>query len=158
MTFREEVKEPDIQHVREIVESTGFFYDYEVRVAVELVEERLAKGLESGYYFIFAEQAGKVVGYSCFGAIPCTQGSYDLYWIAVHKDSQAQGIGKMLLKKTEGSISRLGGRGIYVETSSRPQYEPTRQFYLHNQYQQEALLKDFYAPHDHKVIFIKRIK
>ncbi len=48
-----------------------------------------------------------------------------------------------------------GARRIYADTSSRPQYEPTRAFYLACGYTQEALLADFYAAGDGKVIFVK---
>ena len=39
--------------------------------------------------------------------------------------------------------------------SNRHHYLPTRGFYLRCGYRQEALLKDFYAPGDDKVIYIK---
>jgi hypothetical protein len=44
---------------------------------------------------------------------------------------------------------------VYAETSSRPQYEPTRSFYRACGYRLEARLEDFYAPGDGKVIFLK---
>jgi ribosomal protein S18 acetylase RimI-like enzyme len=155
LIFREDVNPADTEHVRAIVRSTGFFSPAEVEIAVELATERLVKGLESGYHFLFAEQAERVVGYSCFGPIPGTQESFDLYWIAVHSDCRGMGIGKQLIIESEAAIQRLGGRRIYVETSSRDQYQPTRAFYLACDYAQEALLKDFYAPGDSKVIYIK---
>ena len=84
--FRETVKPEDVEHVREIVDSTGFFYDFEIPVAVELVEERLAEGEKSGYFFIFVEMEGKTVSYSCYGPIAGTDAGFDLYWIATHND------------------------------------------------------------------------
>lgn len=155
--FRENVLSADAAAVRAIVASSGFFYDHEIDVAVELVEERQEKGLKSGYYFIFAEQDGRVVGYCCYGPIACTAGSFDLYWIAVHNDFRGQGIGKILLKKNEELIAAQGGRGIWVETSGQEKYQPTRDFYTHNSYQVEAVLKDFYGPGDDKFIFVKRL-
>jgi len=157
VTFREKVLPDDAQAVRAIVASSGFFYDHEIDVAVELVDERLQKGLPSGYLFLFAEKQGRVVGYCCFGEIACTAGSYDLYWIAVHEEYRGQGIGKVLLKKCEEQIAALKGRCIWVETSGQEKYRPTRDFYVHNEYQQEALLKDFYGPNDDKFIFVKRL-
>ncbi len=62
----------------------GFSLEAEVEVAVELVQERLAKGLTSEYFFVFAEQDGKRRGLYLFGPIACTLASYDLYWIVVH--------------------------------------------------------------------------
>jgi D-alanine-D-alanine ligase len=157
LIFRENVLPGDNSAVRAIVASSGFFYDHEIEVAVELVEERQEKGLKSGYLFLFAEQAGRVVGYCCYGPIACTEGSFDLYWIAVHNDCRGQGIGKILLKKNEELIAAQGGRGIWVETSGQKKYQPTRDFYTHNNYHEEAVLRDFYGPGDDKYIFVKRL-
>ncbi len=157
LSFRENVLPGDSAAVRAIVASTGFFYDHEVDVAVELVDERLQKGLGSGYLFLFAEQSGRVVGYSCYGEIACTDGSYDLYWIAVDNDCRNQGIGKNLLEKTEALIAGRKGRAIWVETSGQEKYLPTRKFYLRFGYRQEAVLKGFYADDDDKVIYVKRL-
>jgi ribosomal protein S18 acetylase RimI-like enzyme len=157
LSFRENVLPGDPDAVRGIVASTGFFYDHEIDVAVELVDERLQKGLKSGYLFLFAEQGGRTVGYSCYGEIACTEGSYDLYWIAVHNDCRNQGIGKILLEKTEGLITGLKGRAIWVETSGQEKYQPTRKFYLRFGYKEEAVLKGFYGPGDDKVIYVKRL-
>ncbi len=131
------------------------FYDYETDVAVELVEERLKRGPVSGYYFVFADVDGRTVGYSCHGPIACTLNSYDLFWIAVHKDCQGQGLGRRLLEESEQRIAAAGGQRIYVETSSRDQYLPTRTFYEHCNYTLEAQLKEFYGPGDDKAIFVK---
>jgi len=158
ITYREEPKPSDCSAVRSVVESTGFFYPYETDVAVELVEERLQKGVASGYHFLFAEEAGMLIGYSCYGPIPCTKESYDLYWIAVENRYQGLGLGKELLTKTESLVAEQGGRRIYVETSSRPQYLPTRAFYERCGYKADAVLEDFYAPGDDKVIYVKVLK
>ena len=54
-------------------------------------------------------------------------------------------------------IADQGGRGIWVETSGQEKYQPTRDFYTHNNYHVEAILKDFYGPGDDKFIFVKRL-
>jgi D-alanine-D-alanine ligase len=157
LSFREDVLPGDAAVVRDIVTSTGFFHAHEVDVAVELVEERLKKGLDSGYLFLFAEQEGRTVGYSCYGEIPCTEGSYDLYWIAVHGDYHKQGIGGVLLAMTEERIAGRQGRVIWVETSGREKYLPTRKFYQRCGYSEEAVLKGFYSAGDDKVVYAKRL-
>jgi len=48
------------------------------------------------------------------------------------------------MKRTENIIYDLGGKRIYVETSSRHQYQPTHGFYESCGYHKEAVLKDFY--------------
>ena len=153
--YREQVRPEDCEHVRQIVTSTGFFSEAEIDIAVELVEDRLTKGQQSDYAFLLAEQDGKVAGYTCFGHIDGTVSSYDLYWIAVHQDARNQGVGRILLRKSEDMIAAQGGRRVYVETASRDQYAPTRAFYERCGYRQEALLEDFYGPGDGKVIYIK---
>ena len=60
LSLRYDVRDADIGRVREIVESTGFFHSKEVDVAVELVEERLRRGDESGYFFAFAERKDQI--------------------------------------------------------------------------------------------------
>jgi GNAT superfamily N-acetyltransferase len=153
--LRADVTAADRDHVRRIVESTGFFRPDEVDVAVELVDERLARGVASGYEFVFADREGRTVGYACYGPIACTIGSYDLYWIAVDRDEQGTGLGRVLLAAAEDAIRRAGGRQVYIETSNRPQYVPTRGFYERCGYRLAAVLPDFYAPGDDKVIFVK---
>lgn len=153
--LREEAVASDAGAVREIVRSTEMFYDYEIDVAVELVDERLKRGPASGYFFVFADVDGRTVAYSCYGPIACTLNSYDLFWIAVHKDYQGHGLGRLLLEESERRIAAAGGKRIYVETSSREQYLPTRTFYEHCQYTLEANLTDFYGPGDAKAIYVK---
>jgi GNAT superfamily N-acetyltransferase len=155
LSYRSEVRSEDRQTVRAILESTGFFYPEEIGVAVELVEERLQRGVGSGYHFEFAEIGGEVAGYACYGPIACTRASFDLYWIGVRTEHRRAGLGRRLLARAEEQIRRLGGQRVYVETSSRAQYEPTRRFYLACGYRQEAQLEDFYAPGDGKTIFLK---
>jgi len=154
--LRTTVTEADREHVRDILVSSGFFYDYEVDVAVELVDEALKKGQkESGYHFLFLEQDGKTVGYTCYGPIACTVGSIDLYWIGVHERCRGQGLGKVLLSETEKLVTAIEGRRVYIETSARPQYDPTREFYLKCGYKIETILEEFYGPGDGKVIYSK---
>lgn len=177
----------DRRAVRDIVRSTGFFSTEEEAIAVELVEERLARGEASGYEFVFAElapfrgkgvvphstdlgagredaspYAGKnaagtkapaIVGYACYGPIAGTRDSFDLYWIAVHAEHRGNGLGKRLLQATVEAVRAAGGDRLYAETSSRAQYKPTHRFYEACGFKCEALLKDFYAPGDDKLIY-----
>ena len=155
ISWREEPRPSDANIVKDIITSSGFFSKEEIDVAVELVQERLNKGVTSGYYFLFADRGEEVFGYSCFGPIPCTTESYDIYWIAVQERLRGSGLGKEILERVEQKIRHMGGKRIYVETSSRDQYKPTRSFYMRCGYKEEATLEHFYSPGDHKVIFLK---
>jgi hypothetical protein len=52
-------------------------------------------------------------------------------------------------------IKKMKGKNIWIETSSRKDYDTTRAFYEKLNYIIAAELKDFYAPGDHKVIYHK---
>jgi len=157
LTLRTDVAPGDRIAVRDIVASTGLFRPEEIGIAVELVEERLRVGPASGYHFIFAEQEGSVLGYSCYGPVPLTLHSYDLYWIAVRKERHGAGIGKVLLERSEAAIAGLGGRRVYIETSSKAIYLDTRRFYERRGYRAEATIREFYSPGDDKVIYVKAL-
>lgn len=158
MVYRQEVRQDDRETVGRLVRATGFFSKEECAIAVELVDDRLARGEASGYFFLFAEEADRLLGYTCFGPIPGTSHSFDLYWIAVDPLAQGRGLGRTLLTESEQLMSEQGARRVYAETSSRLQYKTTRAFYLACGYVREALLADFYAPDDGKVIFVKVLK
>lgn len=157
LTFRTEPRQSDIQAVREIIVSTRFFYDHEVEIAVELVEERLKEGESSGYYFVFADLDGKTVAYSCFGSDIMSKTCYDLYWIATHNDYRGKGIGRKLLAETEKHSRAMGCIILIAETSGLPHYAPTRAFYENTGFLLEATIKDYYTIGDDKLFFTKRI-
>ena len=157
IVFRTHALPSDIEQVREIIISSGFFYDFEVPVAVELVEAAVEEGDASGYLFIFAEVDGRVVSYSCYGHIAGTDAGYDLYWIATHNDLRGSGIGKKVLEETHNAVLKLEGRYIIAETSSLEKYEPTRSFYLRNNYTEDGRIADYYKMGDAKVIYVKRL-
>ena len=165
LSIRTDAMVADAASIRRIVDSTAFFRPAEVDVAVELVEERLAKGEPSGYHFVFFDEAStqgdpaavRTVGYACFGPIACTVDSFDLYWIAVDASCQGRGLGKRVMRAAEDRIGAMGGRRVYIETSSQPLYEPTRRFYLASGYAEQARLPDFYSDGDDKIIYARRL-
>jgi GNAT superfamily N-acetyltransferase len=156
--YRTEIRPEDLEIIREIVDSTHFFYDFEIPVAVELAEARLEEGDTSGYFFIFAEVGGRTVAYSCFGPVAMTEGGFDLYWIVTHNDFRGMGLGKILLEKTHQAVKEMGGRYLVAETSAMEKYAPTRHFYETNDYSKEAEIADFYKVGDGKVIYVKRLQ
>jgi D-alanine-D-alanine ligase len=145
----------DREPVAELIRATGFFNPEEVEIALELVDDRLSNGEESHYRFLVGEVDGRVAGYACWGAILGTQASADLYWIAVHPREQGKGVGAALLAAAEEQMAAAGRTRVYVETSTRAQYVPTRRFYLACGYEITAELADFYAPGDGKALFLK---
>lgn len=154
-TWRRFVEPSDRARILEIVLSTEAFSEEEADIAAELVDERLARGDASDYEFLLAEVEGRLTGYTCFGRIPGTVSSFDLYWIVVAPERQREGIGGLLLAGTEQAAREMGATRIYADTSSSPRYEAARRFYEGCGYRREAFLPDFYRPDDGKVIYAK---
>ena len=78
--FRD-IRKKDRESVKQVLKATRHFTDYEIAVALELVDEVLNKE-DLSYLFVVAEQDGKFAGYGCWGPVPITMGTYDIYWIA----------------------------------------------------------------------------
>ncbi len=150
----------DVARVERLARVTGFFNPDEVRIAAELVAERLEKGKASGYEFVFVDDpddSDELLAYSCFGPVDGTQRSWDLFWIAVQPKAQGRGLGREVLRETENLIAQSGGGLVWVETGGKALYAPTRSFYERCDYQKEAELRDFYAPGDAKVVYLREI-
>ena len=159
--WRYAVQQSDAEAVRSLVADTGFFSDEEVLVAVELVDETLAHGKASGYEFLFLDHPDypcSLLGYTCYGPIPATQSSFDLYWIAVSPSAQGQGWGEKLMRESERLARASGATQIYADTSAREQYAPTRAFYERMGYEKAAVLKNFFAAGDDKVIYARQLE
>jgi ribosomal protein S18 acetylase RimI-like enzyme len=131
------------------------FRPSEVAIAVELLD-RAAAG-DDDYRFVGAFDGDDLVGYACWGPTPGTEGTFDLYWIAVDASRQGGGVGSQLLAHVERTLQAGGGRLIVVETSSRADYAPTRAFYERRGYARAATLPGYYAPGDNLVIYLKEL-
>jgi GNAT superfamily N-acetyltransferase len=153
-----EISPADRPELEAILSSSGFFYDFEIEVALSLADETFEKGQEgSGYYWVRLIEDDKVIGFANFGLNPSSVHSYDIYWLAVLDTYRQKHYGSLILKKTEERIKELGGKIAWIETSGRPLYEPTRHFYLKNGYEIEGTLRDFYGPGDAKVVYRKEL-
>jgi ribosomal protein S18 acetylase RimI-like enzyme len=86
-----------------------------------------------------------------------TDRTFDLYWIAVDRAAHGAGCGTVLLSEVERRLEALHARMLVVETSSRSDYAATRGFYLKRGYVEAARVREFYAPHDDRIILTKRL-
>jgi ribosomal protein S18 acetylase RimI-like enzyme len=141
----------------QLAEGTGVFKPHEVEALQEVLNDFHAYNHQHGHRCVTREERGKVIGFAYYAPAAMTDRTWYLYWIAVSKTIQAKGIGKELLNHLEEEIRTLGGRVLFIETSSLPHYELTRKFYLKNGYDQEATLRDYYADGDAMVVFRKKL-
>jgi len=147
----------DKEAVMDILRQTAMFTPEEVRVAAEVMDAALDGPDQEDYSLAVWEEGGRVAGYVAYGPTPLTQGTYDLYWIAVSPDRQSSGLGRRLMAWVEDRLREAGGRLLLIETSSQPRYEPTRRFYLGLGYREAARIADFYSPGDDRVTYAKHL-
>lgn len=147
----------DREPVHDILVRTGHFTGVEISTALELIDDWLGRGEPSGYLcFVATEPADDVVlGYVCVGPVPLTDGTYDLYWVAVDPRMQGRGIGRALLDWAEAEVERRNGRLLLIETSSQELYRATVRFYERCGYTLVARIADFYRLGDDKLVFGK---
>lgn len=155
ITWRYQATHADIGAVSALVAGTGMFTAPEIDIAAELVQERVTRGRESGYEFVFASLDDRLVGYACYGPIPGTDDRFDLYWIAVHADMQRQGLGRTILSRAEEAMRKAGASRVYIDTSTSEKYIPTQAFYARNGYNKAVELPDFFRKGDGKAIYAK---
>jgi ribosomal protein S18 acetylase RimI-like enzyme len=144
--------------VRKILKNTPEFTPAEVTLAEEVIDDFLHDPENSGYYTLVADVDSAIGGFVSYGPTPITEGTWDIYWIAVDHEIQGRGIGWHLMSAAEEDIMRAGGRLVLVETSSKPGYEKTNLFYQKKGYKEVARIIDFYMVGDDQVIYEKRFK
>jgi ribosomal protein S18 acetylase RimI-like enzyme len=146
----------DRARIEEITRAAGLFREDEIAVALEVFDEAMRGGAGYTYHVLGADVDGRIAGWICWGATPCTVGTYDLYWMAVDAELQGSGIGTALLQEMERRLMGTA-RLIVVETAGRPDYAGTRAFYQARGYSPAAIIPDFYAPGDDQVVFVKDV-
>jgi ribosomal protein S18 acetylase RimI-like enzyme len=130
----------------------------EIDIAIELIDTVLTDESQKDYKIdCMVDDQDQPVGYICYGPTPMTQGTFDLYWIVVDPNFQGKGIGSKLLDFLEEGVREEGGRMILADTSTIPQYEKTKNFYLQNGFQEVGRIPDYYYPGNDRITFCKRI-
>ncbi|KNG91935.1 GNAT family N-acetyltransferase [Pseudaestuariivita atlantica] len=155
--WRTGVRPEDPARIRALVVATDRFSASEIAIAGELAQERITLGRASGYHFLFVNRGDRLEGFACYGQIPGSETSWDLYWIAVQPELHGQGLGAEILRRVETAIAGAGGRQVFIDTSSSPAYLSTRAFYLRQGYHLAAELPDFYRAGDGKAIYAKAL-
>src|SRR5438105_4572645 len=140
-----------------LAQGTDVFKPHEIEALKEVLDDYHAENQGLGHRSVSYEQDGQVIGFAYYAPAAMTDRTWYLYWIAVSRQIQARGVGGELLRHTEEDIRKAGGRILLIETSSLPHYDLTRRFYLKHGYDQDAVLRDFYADGDDMVVFRKRL-
>lgn len=147
----------DIDPLVELTRQTGKFKPIEITALWEVLTDYFSTNQALGHLSVTFENEEGIQGFAYYAQAAMTDRTWSLYWIAVSTHTQAKGIGGKLLKFVEEDIRHRNGRQLLIETSSLAHYDLTRKFYLKHNYEQAAVVPDYYAEGDHMVIFRKRM-
>ncbi len=141
----------DVPALKALIDATGLFPS-------DMLDDMLApyfeQELASTHFWLTNDEGGPVV-VAYYAPERMTEGTWNLYLIAVHPQHQGGGRGSALLHQVEAALAGRGERVLLIETSGLPEFSRTRAFYLGNGYAEEARIRDFYQAGEEKVIFRK---
>lgn len=153
MSSIRKITSEDIPSLKNIIESTGLF-------PADLLDAMMSdylSGQQTNEIWITYSVKGIPVGLAYCAPERMTDGTYNLYLIAIHKNFQGQGIGTAMMHYIEETLRKQGVRIVLVETSALAEFELTRKFYLMLGYSIEATIREFYQSGEGKVIFWKKL-
>lgn len=148
-----EVSRKDIDGLKTVLDSSELFPS---ELLDDMITDYLDNPSSKDIWFTYIEEETPVSIAYC-APERLTEGTYNLYAIAVRKDYQGNGIGKQMMLYIEDLLRKKGNRILLVETSGASGFELTREFYKKCNYTKEAIIREFYAERDDKVIFWKKL-
>jgi len=155
-----ELQPGDRVRVEEMTRGAGLFSGSEISIALEVFDDATganpAGTVDPDYESAGVEVNGHLVGWAVWGPRPGEPATFDLYWIVVDPPWQRNGLGRILHDHME---ERIEGRAeqVLVETSGRPDYERTREFYERHGYRAFRRVADFYGPGDDQVVYVRAL-
>ena len=147
------VEKVDIPELKKVLDSSELFPSY---LLDDMISDYLSNEKSRDIWFTTINQ-GKPISIGYCAPERLTEGTYNLYAIAVHKSKQGNGIGKKMMEYIESELRKNGNRILIVETSGKPEFELTREFYIKCDYKQQAVIPEFYEKGDDKVVFWKKL-
>jgi ribosomal protein S18 acetylase RimI-like enzyme len=136
--------------------ASGMFEPHQVEELSGMLVQYFSTG-PTGHELWITDDDGGPVGVAYTAPERMTDGTWNLYMIAIHPERQRQGRGKALLEYVEYLLTERGQRLLLVETSGTEDFDYVRTFYRNSGYSEEARIRDFYAAGVDKIIFRKVI-
>ena len=142
----------DVPALKALIDALGLFPG-------EMLESMMADYFtnpQSRDCWLTDEDTGPV-GVAYYAPERLTDGTWNLYLIAIQADQQGQGRGAALMRYVEADLQARSERLLLVETSGLPSYDYQRAFYRRCGYTEEARIRDFYQAGEDKVVFWKAL-
>lgn len=140
----------DLPDLKVVIEANDLFPS---DMLDEMISGYFNNESESEFWFTYEDNKPVAIAYCAPERM--TEGTWNLYMIAVHPDYQKQGLGASMLRYIEQMLTARGERLLLVETSSLETFEGTRKFYRKCGYDEEARIREFYQAGEDKIVFRK---
>ena len=142
----------DLPAIELVLEDTGLF-------PPDMLEELIGPFLNDAgcqdRWLVCETDAAGVIGFSFTRPETLAEGAWNLLAIGFRDAHKNMGYGTQLLAVIERSLA--GERILIIETSSLDNFDATRRFYESRGYTREAVIRDYWADGDDKVIFRKAL-
>lgn len=150
------MKPSDLAGVVELAVSSGLFPVEEVGVVQELLAEHVAG--RTPLHVCLVDDDDGLQGVAYYQPAHGVDGTWYLLMIGVTRAEQGRGRGAALMHEVERDLRNTSQRLLLVETSGVPEFAMTRLFYLGLGYEEEARVRDYYAPGDDMVLYRKALE
>jgi ribosomal protein S18 acetylase RimI-like enzyme len=150
------VERGDEDGLAAMLSATGLFPEHELAEVMSMLAGHLEGSLDGEHRWAVGVEGGRPLGAAYWAPERMTDGTWNLYMLAVHPERHGQGLGQALVRHVERSCAAEGVRLLLVETLGTPAFEPQRRFYRTCGYEEEGRIRDFYGDGFDKVIFRKR--
>lgn len=148
-----EIEPKDLKRLKEVIDSTGLFPS-------SLLDDMTIDfftNQDTSEIWLTKEVDNIPVAVVYCAPERMTEGTFNLYLIAIDQKFQGKGIGSEMMTYVENLLHEKGNRILIVETSSLPEFELTRKFYDNLGYIREAVIREFYQEGEDKVVFWKKL-
>lgn len=138
-----------------VAEASGLFEPQQIDELSQMLAQHFDGATNNCDRWFTDDDDGNPVGVAYTASERMTEGTWNLYLIAIHPDQQRQGRGKALLAHVEKILVERGERLLLVETSGTDDFDYVRTFYRNSGYEEAARIRDFYAYGVDKITFRK---
>lgn len=144
------VKPEDLPALKTVIDANQLFPS---AMLDEMISDYFSNENSNDFWLTYDD--GKPIAIAYCAPEKLTEGTWNLYLIAVHSDCQGKGIGTSMLHYIEQRLADCGERILLVETSGLTSFERTREFYRKCGYEKEARIREFYQAGEDKIVFRK---
>ena len=142
----------DLPDIKIILAETNLFPP---EVLDEMIKPFLHGDEQQHRWLVCETDTDGVIGFSYTKSEDLTDRVWNLLAIGFRTQHQDRGFGTKLIEEVERVLA--GERIIIVDTSSLDDFDKTRDFYRNRGYDQEAVIRDYWANGDDKITFRKRL-